>query len=111
MEPGRKSGIGKGHGGRLDQEPGSVGALGARECDRGRANLLGEQSPKMAFAEAQSLGGPGDAFAVDGAVRDQAHGARDSVGAPVPIGEPGAASGRQRLQARKPADCAAAAVG
>ena len=26
-------------------------------------------------------------------------------------GEPGAASGRQRLQARKPAACAAAAVG
>jgi hypothetical protein len=52
MEPCRKGGIGKGHGGRLDQKPGGVGALGARECDRGGANPLGEESPKMAFAEA-----------------------------------------------------------
>ena len=86
MEPSRKGGIGEGHGRRLDQEPGRVGALGARECNRTGANLLGEESPKMAFAEAQSLGEPGDAFAVDGAVCDQAHGARDAVGAPVPIG-------------------------
>ena len=86
MEPGREGRIGEGHGGRLDQEPGRVGALGARECDRAGADLLGEESPKMAFAEAQSLGEPGDAFAVDGAVCDQAHGARDTVGAPVPIG-------------------------
>ena len=40
----------------------------------------------MAIAEAQSLGEPGDAFAVDDAVCDQAHGARDTVGAPVPVG-------------------------
>ena len=86
MEPGRKGGIGEGHSGRLDQEPGRVGALGTCECDRASANLLGEESPKMAFAEAQSFGEPGDTFAVDGAVCDQAHGARDTVSAPVPIG-------------------------
>ena len=66
--------------------PSGIGALGTRECDRASANLLGEESPKMAFAEAQSLGEPGDTFAVDGAVCDQAHGARDTVGAPVPLG-------------------------
>ena len=86
MEPGRQGRLGEGHCGRLDQEPGRVGALGTRECDRASANLLGEESPKMAFAEAQSLGEPGDTFAVGGTVCDQAHGARDTVSAPVPIG-------------------------
>ena len=86
MEPGRQGRIGEGHGGRLDQEPGRVGALGARQCDWACPDLLGQESPKMAIAEAQSLGEPGDSFAVDDAVSDQAHGARDTVGAPVPLG-------------------------
>jgi hypothetical protein len=86
MEPGRKGGIGERHGRRLDQVPGRVRALGTRECDRSGANLLGEQSSQMAFAEPQSLGEPGDALAVDGSVCDQTHCASDAVGAPVPIG-------------------------
>ena len=44
---------------------------------------------KMAIAEAQSLGEPEDAFAVDNAVSDQAHGTRTRSGAPVPLGRPG----------------------
>ena len=48
--------------------------------------LLGKEPPKMAFAEARSLGEPGDAFAVDRSVCDQAHRARDTIGAPVPVG-------------------------
>ena len=86
MEPGRQGRLGEGHGGRLDQEPGRVGALGARQRHWGCANLLGQESPKMAIAEAQLLGQPRDSLAVDDAVSDQAHGARDTVGAPVPLG-------------------------
>ena len=86
MESGRHGRIGEGHGGRLDQEPGRVGALGARQCDWACANLLGQESPKMAIAEAHSPGEPGDSLAVDDAVCDQAHGASDTVGAPVPLG-------------------------
>ena len=51
-----------------------------------------------------------DALALDDAVGDEPHGARGEVVGRSQSGEPGIASGRQRLQARKPAAWAAAAV-
>ena len=46
-------------------------------------------SPEVANsgkAVVTQIGEPGDSFAVDDPVSDQAHGARDTIGAPVPIG-------------------------
>lgn len=54
---------------------------------------------------------PGDALPVDDPVLDEPHGTGHGVGAGVPLREPGLVSGRQRLQARKPACWQAAALG
>ena len=58
----------------------------ARANRLGLRNLLGQEPPKMTIAEAQPLGEAKDSFAIHDAVSDQAHGARDTVGAPVPLG-------------------------
>ena len=82
----------------------AVWARWARARASGPApSSVDEQAVEVALAVAEPGGEPGDALAVDDAVGDEPHRPADDVGADVPLGEPGVASGRQRLQARKPA--------
>ena len=95
----------------LDQHPRRLGALGAGERERAGAQLGAQLAVQVALAVGQPPGEPRDPLAVDDPVGDQPHRAGRQIAAAVPIGEPGAAWGWQRRQARKPALWAAAAVG
>ena len=78
---------------RLEQDPGRLAALGARQRERTTAHLCRDQAVELARAVAQPLGQPLDAFAVDDPVADQAHGACDDVRSVVPFGRTGCGVG------------------
>jgi hypothetical protein len=85
--------------------------VGPGQRERPRPELGQEQPLDLADAVAEGPRQAGDPLAVDGAVGDEPDGAGGHVTAVVPGGDPGLASGRQRLQARNPARCADAAEG
>ena len=98
--------------GRLDEQPRGLGALGAGQRERARAQLGEQLALDLAGAVAEPGGQARHALAVHHAVGDQPHGARHEIGALRSTrGEPGLVSGRQRLQARNPACWQAAALG
>ena len=111
-EAGRERDLGERQVGGLDQQPRGLGPLRPGERERAGAELGDELPVEVALAVAEPAREAGDALAVDDAVaRSAASPGRRGRRATFHSGEPGAASGRQRLQARKPARCAAAAVG
>ena len=97
--------------GRLDEHPRGLRALRPGQRQRVGPDLGLQQPLELAGGVADAGRQPGDALAVDRAVGDQAHRPATTSPRTFHSGEPGEASGRQRLQARKPACCAAAAVG
>ena len=79
----------------------SVRAVCAR-CARASASgpapsSDGDEPVELAHAVAEPRGEPGDALAVDDAVADQPHRARDDVGARVPLGRAGRGIGAAAL--------------
>ena len=82
---GREGDVVEGHLGGLDQQAGGLGALGPRQIERSSAELIEQHSPQVARAVSEPPGEAFDAFAVDDAVGDQAHGAPGGVGAQVPL--------------------------
>ena len=103
-EAGREGDVVERYGGRFDQQSRRLGALGSRKVEGSRAELLREQPAQVARAVGESPREAVDAFAVDDAIGDEAHGAsRKRRRAGSTCGEPGTASGRQRRQALKPA--------
>ena len=110
-EPGGEGHVDRAPVGRLQQDPGVVGATGPRQRQRPGAELGDEQPVEVARAVAEARGQPLDALPVDDPVGDEAHGATGVSAATSQRGESGVASGRQRRHARKPAAWAEAAVG
>ena len=84
-EAGRERDLGEAELGRLDQRARRLRALRAGERERPGAELRGDEPVELAHAVAEPRGEPGDALAVDDAVADQPHRARDDVGARVPL--------------------------
>jgi len=112
-DAGEASGEGQvGHGqlGRLDQYPGGLGALGPGQRQRPRTHAGHQQALDLARTVPEPASQARDALSVDHAVSDEPHGPAYHVGSRVHSGDPGVASGRQRLQARKPASWAVAAM-
>ena len=72
--------------GRLDQQPGGVGAVGAGQGQRPGAQFGGQHAGEVAFRVAEPGGQAGHAVAFHDAVADQAHRAAGQVGAQVPLG-------------------------
>ena len=83
--------------GRLDQQAGGLGALGAGERERAGAELGDELAVQVALAEAEPPREAGDALALDHAVADQPHRAADRVGAQVPLRRAGRGVGAAAL--------------
>ena len=71
--------------GRLDQQPGGVRAVGARERQRARAQLGRQHPVQVPFGVAEPGREAGHAVALHDAVGDQPHGAGGEVGADVPV--------------------------
>ena len=88
-EAGRERDLGEAEIGRLDQRARRLRALRAGERERACAELRRDEAVELAHAVAEARGEPGDALAIDDAVADQAHRARDDVGARVPLGRSG----------------------
>jgi hypothetical protein len=83
---GREGDVVEGHGGRFDQQPCRLGALGPGEVERPRPELLREQAAQVTGAVGEPPRQPRDAFAVDHAVGDEAHGPSGHVGPQIPLG-------------------------
>ncbi len=102
-EPGGDRDLGHRQRGRLDQDARGLGALGASQRERARAQFGGKQPLELAFAIAEpscEAGTPARSMTPSAMSRI----ARATTSARVfHSGEPGAASGRHRLQALKPA--------
>jgi hypothetical protein len=97
--------------GAFDQEPRKLGSASEGYRLRARADLSDELAVKMPLAVVKTLCKPSDAFAVDDPVAAIMCIARATTSERAfHSGDPGAASGRHRLQLRNPADWAAAAV-
>ena len=92
-EPGRECNVGHRELGRLDQQPGRLGPLGARQGERPGPQLGHEDPLELAVAVVEPRRQPAHAVAVDDAVGDEPHGPRHHVGALVPLGRPGAGVG------------------
>ena len=88
-EAGRERDLGEAELGRLDQRARRLRALRARERERPGAELGRDEPVELPLAVAEARGESRDAVAVDDAVGDQAHRARDDVGARVPLGRAG----------------------
>ncbi len=73
------------HGRRLEQDPGSLGTLGACECKRSRAYHGHELTVYVALGVAEMAGETADALAVNHAIGDQAHCPPDEIRAKIPI--------------------------
>lgn len=84
-EAGRERDVRHGQFGRLYEEPGGPGALGAGQRQGPGADFGEELAFHLAAAVAEAGGEAGHAVAVDDAVGDQPHGAGDQVGALVPL--------------------------
>ena len=108
-EAGREGDVGERHRRRLDQHAGVVGAARAGQRQRAGAQLGDQQPLQVPRRVADPAGQPLDPLALHEPVTDQPHRAARDVGGDVPVRGARVASGRQRLQARKPAACAAAA--
>ena len=100
-KPGGERYLNHGQGGRLDEHARSLGALRAGDRDRPRSQLGYQQPLQLAHAVAELGGQAGHPRAVDDAVGDHAHGARDHVGAPVPLGRAGGGVGPAALAGAK----------
>lgn len=92
-EAGREGDLAQGHRGRLDEDPGGLGALGAGQGEGARAQFGEELAFDLAGGPAEAAGEPGDAFPVDDPVLDEPYGAGDGVRADVPLGRTGAGVG------------------
>ena len=88
-EAGGERDLGEREVGRLDQRARRLRALRAGERERPGPELCRDEAVELAHAVAEPRGEPGDALAIDDAVADQAHRARDDVGARVPLGRAG----------------------
>jgi hypothetical protein len=95
----------------VDELLGEQNAAGLGDGDRRRAKMLAKEAPKLPFTYTQATSQGINTSLVQGAELNQRQGAR--YGIDVPRHEPrsGAVSGRHRRHGRKPASCAAAAVG
>ena len=85
-EPGRERHVGESEVGGLHEHPRGLRPLRPRERERSGTDLGEEQPVDLALAVAEARRDAGDAFAVDHAVGDQAHGPRDGVATGVPLG-------------------------
>lgn len=94
----------------FDEGPGRAHPFGPGQRQRSGAELLVHEARQLSGTVAEFRGQGLDSPAVDDAFADEAHGPGDDITACVPFGEFGLASGRHRLQARKPASAAAAAL-
>ncbi len=84
-EAGRKGDLRDGQVRRLQQDAGGLAALGSGQGQRTGAHLGGDEAVELAGAVAEAAGQALDAFAVDDAVADEAHGPCHDVGPHVPL--------------------------
>ncbi|MDQ0717337.1 hypothetical protein QFZ55_006789 [Streptomyces luteogriseus] len=101
-EAGGEGDLRHGQGGRLDEQPGRLGALGAGEREGARAQLGEELALDLPGAVAEPAGEAGHSLAVHDAVGDQPHGAGHEVGALVPLRGAGAGVGPAALAGPEP---------
>ncbi len=101
-EPRGEGHVGGSELGRLEQHTSGLGALGAGECQRPRAELLGQEPGEMARGVADAGGEPLHAVAVDHPVGDQPHRTAGDVGGDVPVGAAGRGVGKTALAGAVP---------
>src|SRR5690625_351840 len=73
---------------------GILGPLGSRQCERSRAELIGERAVELALRVAQASGETGHAIAFDDALADETHGPAGDVLAQTPFGAAGCRLGQ-----------------
>ena len=109
-EPGGEGHLGHREGGGLDEHPGRLRTLGPGQGDRSGTDLGQQQALELAHPVAELCGEPGTP-ARSTSPSAMSRMARATTSARRShSGDPGVAPGRHRLQARKPARWAAAAV-